>query len=78
MHWHADYILLWQGPVGQPELLQALHHYSNAIGVWSDKYMTVLLSIGTLQTMVLLFQIFVGKETNWLFDGASLCTLPAH
>ena len=80
MHWHADYILLWQEPARDREVLYALHYYLNTVGVWSDKYIAALFTVISIQISVLLFQIFSGKETNWLFDGASLCTLcpPAH
>ncbi|KAI3627666.1 hypothetical protein CBS14141_001667 [Malassezia furfur] len=77
MHWHADYILLWQEPARDREVLYALHYYLNTVGVWSDKYIAALFTVISIQISVLLFQIFSGKETNWLFDGASLFLVAA-
>lgn len=74
VHWRADYVILWEGTVSQRALLDALHYYTNTVGSSPEKYATVLVTIGTIQTLVLLFKMFAGKETNWLFDGASLCT----
>ncbi|WFC93937.1 hypothetical protein MBRA1_000563 [Malassezia brasiliensis] len=77
MHWHADYILLWQEPARDREVLFALHYYFNTVGVWSDKYIATLFTVVSIQISVLLFHIFSGKETNWLFDGASLFLVAA-
>lgn len=78
VNWRADYLVIWQEPASQTTLLDALHFYSNTVGAEPAKYTAVFLAVGTVQTVILLFKMLVGKETNWLFDGASLCTCNAH
>ncbi|PWN93068.1 hypothetical protein FA10DRAFT_263773 [Acaromyces ingoldii] len=72
MHWTADHLVLWQSPVTRPSLLSAHIYYSHTL-VSMPEYFTIgQYAVGTLGGVMLLAKVLGGRESNWLFDGASL------
>ncbi|PWN54317.1 hypothetical protein IE53DRAFT_383091 [Violaceomyces palustris] len=72
MHWTADHLLLWQTPVTHDSLLSAHTYYQSTL-VEMDPYFThTLHGIGMLGALLLISKVLGGRESNWLFDGASL------
>lgn len=76
MHWTADHLLLWQSPITRPSLLSAQMYYANTLVHMPPAFHTLHYVVGTSGAAILLSKALGGKESNWLFDGASLCTLP--
>ncbi|KAE8234077.1 hypothetical protein CF326_g883 [Tilletia indica] len=74
MHWTADHLLLWQSPITPTSLLRSYTYYSRSLLPVLDSapHATVLYGAGLLGSSVTLLKAWGGRESNWLFDGASL------
>ena len=74
MHWLADHLLLWQSPITHESLLSAHAYYSNTVLGMDTPFAYALHAGWVLAAGVLIGKILGGRrESNWLFDGASLC-----
>lgn len=73
MHWTADHLVLWQSPVTRPSLLSAHIYYSHTLVSMPEYFIIGQYAVGTLGGVMLLAKALGGRESNWLFDGASLC-----
>lgn len=73
MHWSADHLVLWQSPVTRPSLLSAHVYYSYTLVEMPEYFTWGQYAIGSLGGLMLLTKALGGRESNWLFDGASLC-----
>ena len=74
MHWQADSLVLLNAQPSHADLLQAANYYAHLAQAPPRSYVHLLLATGTLQMCILGYKMFVRQESNWLFDGASLCT----
>jgi hypothetical protein len=75
MHWTADHLVLWQSPVTRPSLLSAHIYYINTLVEMPPLFNAIQYAVGIAGSFVLIFKAAGGRESNWLFDGASLCEL---
>lgn len=73
MHWTADHLLLWQTPVTRQSLLTAHEYYRSTFGDSSSKFQSIIIAIGAIGAGTTISKALGGRESNWLFDGASLC-----
>lgn len=74
MHWLADHLLLWQSPVTHAALLSAHSYYFHTLIRMDAVFSTVLHACWLLGGVFVVAKIALGRrESNWLFDGASLC-----
>ncbi|CAO1617000.1 unnamed protein product [Parajaminaea phylloscopi] len=76
MHWQADHLLLWQSPLTHESLISAHSYYSNTLlAPVSSRapFVTILHGAWTAGAILVVTKLLRGrKESNWLFDGASL------
>ncbi|KAK0533566.1 hypothetical protein OC834_002169 [Tilletia horrida] len=74
MHWTADHLLLWQSPITPTSLERSYTYYSGSLlpVLDSSPHATLLYGAGLLGSTVTLLKALGGRESNWLFDGASL------
>ena len=72
IHWQADYLLLWQAPVTCASLREAHRYYVDILQVPQVRHTRLMQGSLAMLSTVLLSKLFVGSETNVLFDGASL------
>ena len=73
MHWLADHLLLWQSPITHANLISAHRYYSNSLINSDPRFNAALHSIWVIGALTVLAKIVLGRrESNWLFDGASL------
>ncbi|KAL9940490.1 hypothetical protein V8E36_001195 [Tilletia maclaganii] len=74
LHWSADHLLLWQSPITPTSLYRSFTYYSNSLLPVLDSpgHGPVLYAAGLLGSTVTLLKALGGRESNWLFDGASL------
>lgn len=73
MHWTADHLLLWQSPITHVSLLSALNYYHHTLVQMSQPFNAALHTVGIIGAALLASKALGGRESNWLFDGASLC-----
>lgn len=73
MHWTADHLVLWQSPVTRASLLSAHMYYSDTMVDIPPLFNALQYAVGIAASFVLIFKAIGGRESNWLFDGASLC-----
>lgn len=74
MHWLADHLLLWQSPITHESLNSAHTYYANTVLRMEAPFSAILHGGWMLAAAVVAFKILKGRrESNWLFDGASLC-----
>lgn len=72
IHWTADHLMLWQTPVTYDSVLTAYTYYQDTMVEMPTYFHRILHGIGTLATLLLGSKALGGRESNWLFDGASL------
>ncbi|CAO1638681.1 unnamed protein product [Sympodiomycopsis kandeliae] len=73
MHWLADHLLLWQSPITHESLISAHAYYSNTVVSMQSPFNYILHAGWILAASIVLSKILGGRrESNWLFDGASL------
>ncbi|GAK66508.1 uncharacterized protein PAN0_013d4730 [Moesziomyces antarcticus] len=72
MHWTADHLILWQAPVTYDSVVTAYTYYQDTMVDMPSIHRKLLLGIGTLAALLLISKALGGRESNWLFDGASL------
>ncbi len=72
MHWTADHLILWQAPVTYDSVVTAYTYYQDTMVDMPSVHRKLLLGIGTLAALLLISKALGGRESNWLFDGASL------
>ncbi|UZJ54570.1 hypothetical protein CBS101457_003890 [Exobasidium rhododendri] len=72
MHWTADHLVLWQSPVTRPSLLSAHLYYTHTLVEMPAIFNTVQYAVGLAGSFILILKAAGGRESNWLFDGASL------
>lgn len=72
MHWTADHLVLWQSPITRPSLLSAQAYYANTLVHMPNSFHSIHYIIGTSGAAILVYKALGGRESNWLFDGASL------
>ncbi|CAD6883969.1 unnamed protein product [Tilletia caries] len=74
MHWTADHLLLWQSPITPDSLLRSYTYYSRSLlpVLNSPPHAVILYGAGLIGSAVTLLKALGGRESNWLFDGASL------
>lgn len=73
MHWTADHLVLWQSPVTRNSLLSAHSYYANTMVDIPPLFNALQYTVGIAGSFLLIFKAAGGRESNWLFDGASLC-----
>jgi hypothetical protein len=73
VHWTADHLLLWQSPITRASLLSAHGYYAETLGHLSVRALAALYALGGAAVLACCVKIAAGRESNWLFDGASLC-----
>lgn len=73
MHWSADHLLLWQAPITRASLLSAHAYYADTLANLSARALASLYALGGAAVLACCVKIAAGRESNWLFDGASLC-----
>lgn len=73
MHWTADHLVLWQSPVTRSSLLSAHAYYTHTLVEMPIWFSIFQYSMGILVAGTLILKAAGGRESNWLFDGASLC-----
>lgn len=73
MHWNADHLVLWQSPVTRPSLILAHIYYNDTLVKIPSLFQMLHYSVGTSGAALLVIKVLGGRESNWLFDGASLC-----
>lgn len=76
MHWSADHLVLWQAPVTRPSLLSAHIYYADTLVDMPPLFNAVQYAVGIAGSLILILKAAGGRESNWLFDGASLCERP--
>ncbi|CAO1627035.1 unnamed protein product [Jaminaea pallidilutea] len=78
VHWLADHLVLWQSPITHASLVSAHGYYRNTlleVGTSSSHRAIVALihATWTIGAVLVVGKLLKGrKESNWLFDGASL------
>ncbi len=72
MHWTADHLILWQAPVTYDSVVTAYTYYSDTMVDMPYIFRKILHGVGTLAAVLLIAKALGGRESNWLFDGASL------
>jgi hypothetical protein len=72
MHWTADHLLLWQSPITRESLLSAQTYYNIALVNMPHAFHLIHMALATSGAAFLLTKALGGRESNWLFDGASL------
>ncbi|KAN0062574.1 hypothetical protein ACQY0O_005106 [Thecaphora frezii] len=72
IHWTADHLVLWQTPVTYESLQVAHTYYQNTLVDMAGGFSKALHSVGLVVITLLISKALGGKESNWLFDGASL------
>ncbi|SPC63236.1 uncharacterized protein UHOD_06570 [Ustilago sp. UG-2017b] len=72
MHWTADHLILWQSPVTFDSVVTAYTYYRDTIIGMPSLSRKFLHAIGTFAALLLISKALGGRESNWLFDGASL------
>ncbi|PWO00216.1 hypothetical protein FA09DRAFT_328320 [Tilletiopsis washingtonensis] len=72
VHWTADHLLLWQSPITRASLLSAHGYYAETLGHLSARALAALYALGGAAVLACCVKIAAGRESNWLFDGASL------
>lgn len=85
VHWTADHLVLWQRPLTAEHLAAAHAYYARTfprdtlpgggvgdVHAWAQRGIAAAGIIGAAGAGV---KVFAGGEGNWLFDGATLCTL---
>jgi len=77
MHWTADHLVLWQSPVTRNSLLSAHSYYANTMVDIPPLFNALQYIVGIAGSFLLIFKAAGGRESNWLFDGASLCKYKA-
>lgn len=73
MHWTSDHLLLWQAPVTRASLVSAHIYYVNTLVNMSQRFHLLYSATATSGVALLVSKALSGRESNWLFDGASLC-----
>lgn len=77
MHWLADHLLLWQSPLTHASVVSAHAYYSNTLIVPTPStvpFARILHTGWIIGAFIVLAKLAKGRrESNWLFDGASLC-----
>ncbi|PWY99037.1 hypothetical protein BCV70DRAFT_201261 [Testicularia cyperi] len=72
MHWTADHLMLWQNPVTYDSVVTAYTYYQDTMVDMTPLFRKTLHGVGTLAALLLISKALGGRESNWLFDGASL------
>lgn len=72
MHWTADHLILWQSPVTYDSVVTAYTYYKDTMVEMPSIFSKFLHAVGTLAALLLISKALGGRESNWLFDGASL------
>lgn len=72
MHWTADHLVLWQSPVTHDSLVSAHIYYTHTLALIPPSFSLIQKVIGTAAAAFIVFKALGGRESNWLFDGASL------
>lgn len=72
MHWTADHLLLWQSPITHQSLLSAHVYYTHTLVRMPRAFALLHTAISTSCAGIILAKALGGRESNWLFDGASL------
>lgn len=72
MHWTADHLILWQSPVTYDSVVTAYTYYQDTMVEMPSIFSKLLHTVGTLAALLLISKALGGRESNWLFDGASL------
>ncbi|PWN44460.1 hypothetical protein IE81DRAFT_321360 [Ceraceosorus guamensis] len=72
MHWRADHLVLWQSPITHDSLIEAHAYYSQSLTDLPHGLTWLLYIVGTLGVGTTVYKAAGGRESNWLFDGASL------
>lgn len=72
IHWTADHLMLWQTPVTYDSVLTAYTYYQDTIVDMPWLFHRIIHATGTVATLLLGSKALGGRESNWLFDGASL------
>ncbi|EPQ31150.1 uncharacterized protein PFL1_01339 [Pseudozyma flocculosa PF-1] len=72
IHWTADHLILWQTPVTHDSLRTAHVYYQNTMVDMSANFSKALHGVGLIGALLLISKALGGRESNWLFDGASL------
>ena len=74
MHWQADHLMLWQTPITRQSLLTAHEYYHFTFTSSSrPRFQEVIVGITCIGAGSAFLKVLGGRESNWLFDGASLC-----
>ncbi|KDN40443.1 hypothetical protein K437DRAFT_258667 [Tilletiaria anomala UBC 951] len=72
MHWTADHLMLWQTPITRQSLLTAHEYYHYTFSDASKTFQSAIVGVACLGAGTAFVKILGGRESNWLFDGASL------
>lgn len=72
MHWTADHLILWQSPVTYDNVVTAYTYYQDTMVDMPTIFRQAIHAVGTLAALLLISKALGGRESNWLFDGASL------
>ncbi|KAK0551005.1 hypothetical protein OC846_000131 [Tilletia horrida] len=74
LHWTADHLLLWQSPITSISLQRSYTYYAQSLIPCLDSppHSAILYGAGLLGSTTTLLKALGGRESNWLFDGASL------
>lgn len=72
MHWTADHLILWQSPVTYDSVATAYTYYQDTMVDMPLVFQRLLHGSGTLVALLIISKALGGRESNWLFDGASL------